>query len=77
MLTEIVDLHNLLQVGRRPVWKDQAHPFRTDALLHLTGIPTLIHWGKEGPVRRLDSQLEVAHTIEEADRLIVTFLSSH
>lgn len=34
-----------VDVGQRGEWKDKASPFRTDPLLKLTSIPTLMMWG--------------------------------
>lgn len=34
-----------VSVGNRTEWRDPACPFRSDARLKLTCIPTLVHWG--------------------------------
>ena len=63
------------QVGDRAAWKSQDHPFRQDAQLHLTSIPTLIHWKADetSPGRRLDKQLEAGHTEAEVKQTVLAF----
>jgi hypothetical protein len=65
-----------VEVGPRPVWKSSDHPFRHDKQLHLSGIPTLIHWTADGPGDRLDSQLESATTSEQAEQLVADFVAA-
>lgn len=50
---------NLLQVlvGDRPTWKSADHPFRQDARLQLSGIPTLMQWTPDGPGAQLGAEV--------------------
>ena len=66
-----------VQVGSRPVWKDQEHPLRRDFSLSLTGIPTLMRWGRDGPEGRIGTQLERAGSVQEADQTVAQFLAAH
>lgn len=45
-----------VNVGDRPTWKDPNHPLRHS--LQATGVPTIIHWTKDGPGQRLGKDLE-------------------
>ena len=64
-----------MNVGDRPAWKSPDHPYRNEADLKLTGVPTIFEWTAEGgPVRRLGSELESASNAEEAAALISKFL---
>ncbi|KAK9803716.1 hypothetical protein WJX73_005441 [Symbiochloris irregularis] len=45
-----------VNVGDRPTWKDPDHPLRHS--LQATGVPTIIHWTKDGPGQRLGKDLE-------------------
>ena len=65
-----------MQVGPRLVWKDQEHPLRRDASLSLTGIPTLVRWGADGPEERIGTQLERAGSVQEADQIVAQFLAA-
>ncbi len=62
------------QVGPRNTWRDPDHPFRQDPKLRLTGVPTLLLRGPDGPVARLGHQLEKARTADDARELVKSFL---
>lgn len=66
-----------VQVGPRPVWKDQQHPLRHHPQLQLTGIPTLVHWKDGAPEDKLGPELESASSTQRADKLIQHFVSQH
>ncbi len=66
-----------MQVGPRPVWKDQQHPLRNHPQLQLTGIPTLVHWKDSAPSDKLGPELESAISTQEADKLIQLFVAQH
>lgn len=57
------------------MWKDKQHPFRLDPVLKLSGIPTLIHWTRNGKGGQLSTELEQAGTPEAADALVADFIS--
>ncbi|TPX58925.1 hypothetical protein SpCBS45565_g07867 [Spizellomyces sp. 'palustris'] len=41
-------------VGERSVWKNNPeNPYRKHPLIQLQAIPTLIEWGKSGPIKQL------------------------
>lgn len=65
----------LAQVGDRGVWKSKDHPFRQDPQLHLTSIPTLMHWTADEtrPGKRLDKQLESTHSAADVRQTVLTF----
>lgn len=64
-----------LQVGPRSAWRDPDHPFRQDCKLRLTGVPTLLLRGPDGPLARLGHPLEKARTADEACALVKAFLA--
>ena len=66
-----------MQVGSRQVWKDQEHLLRRDPNLRVTGIPTLIKWGRDGPEGRIGTQLERAGCVQEADQIVAQFIATH
>lgn len=63
------------QVGDKASWKSQDHPFRQDPQLHLTSIPTLMHWKADStcPGKRLDNQLESVHSASDIKQAIFQF----
>ena len=72
LLTQIVVS---VQVGDKASWRSKDHPFRTDPRLHLTSIPTLMHWKADDtqPGKRLDKQLESADSEEELRQTVLAF----
>eukprot|EP00232_Nephroselmis_pyriformis_P013158 CAMPEP_0182881686 /NCGR_PEP_ID=MMETSP0034_2-20130328/17321_1 /TAXON_ID=156128 /ORGANISM="Nephroselmis pyriformis, Strain CCMP717" /LENGTH=531 /DNA_ID=CAMNT_0025014729 /DNA_START=21 /DNA_END=1616 /DNA_ORIENTATION=- len=64
-------------VGMRPLWKDPAHPLRTDPELAVTCIPTLMWWDHdaEAPGERLGPELEAAEGEAEVEALVRPFLA--
>ncbi|KAL3133508.1 Thioredoxin domain-containing protein 17 [Trebouxia sp. C0009 RCD-2024] len=64
-----------VKVGDKASWKSQDHPFRQDPQLHLTSIPTLMHWKADStcPGKRLDCQLESVHSASDIKQAIVEF----
>lgn len=61
-------------VGDRHTWKSLDHPFRLDARLQVTGIPTLLRWTADGPGERLGSELERTGSEAEAEARVKDFL---
>ncbi|CAD7703180.1 unnamed protein product [Ostreobium quekettii] len=62
-------------VGSRPVWKDEHHPFRHDPELHLTCVPTMIHWQDGAPGERVGPELEAAKTSSLVETTLRSFIS--
>ena len=62
-------------MGDRAAWKSKEHPFRRDPQLQLTSIPTLMHWKADEtlPGKRLDKQLECAHSAADVKRAVLAF----
>ena len=64
--TIIFSIATSIFTGPRPVWKDTAHPFRSDPRLKLSGIPTLVKVGEDGNLNKTDNKrLEKVGTKEE------------
>ncbi len=65
----------LPQVGDQAAWKSKNHPFRQDSQLHLTSIPTLMHWKADEtcPGKRLDKQLESVHSAAAVKSAVLAF----
>ena len=56
------------------MWKNKEHTFRKDPELQLQGIPTLIHWTRQGMGQQVSAELEGAKSAEEADAMISNFI---
>ncbi|KAJ3176177.1 hypothetical protein HDU87_005392 [Geranomyces variabilis] len=39
--------------GDRPTWRDPQNYYRTHPQINAKSVPTLIEWGKDGPIRAL------------------------
>lgn len=65
----------VVEVGPKPAWKDQGHPFRSDPALKLTSVPTVMRWRDGAATHRLDSALEAADTSDAASAVLQEFLN--
>ena len=68
-------VHWNTQVGDKASWKSQDHTFRQDPQLHLTSIPTLMHWKADStcPGKRLDNQLAATHSESDIKQAVLAF----